>query len=312
MCLCYPGYTCPDGSPCVTCVACTFKVEPGDSVCEACCVNEYSGTSTAACVACHANLSSMPRSPGLEHCLCDPGFYQSEGKCSMSHAGCFKNTTVNEPCQSCTGNTFTLELDTMACTSCLLSSWFSTDNPSEDGVRCQCITGYTQTELNLTTSACIVCQPDTYQPSLRQGQTTCELFDPSASPGGLGHVDHLPLQHRLLRRQSSRMPGLHGRDVQGVGGRRRHEDTEPCDVCPDDSFSLAQIGRLAGCLCNPGFIGPDSCPCPACASGKFKAGNCSYACEDCPLHTYSDETASTVCSLCTVLLQSVGGITELP
>jgi hypothetical protein len=59
-----------------------------------------------------------------------------------------------------------------------VSSPFSTANPSEGGVRCQCIAGYTQTELNLVTPACSACPADTFQPS--QGQTTCELCDPNA------------------------------------------------------------------------------------------------------------------------------------
>ena len=104
--------------------------------CEDCGVNEYSYAAAAVCVACHANSSSLPRSPGVDHCLCDPGVYPSEGLCSMCHAGRFKNTTANEPCRSCSGNTFASELGATACTSCLVSSPFSTANPSEGGVRC--------------------------------------------------------------------------------------------------------------------------------------------------------------------------------
>ena len=177
-CLCDPGYSGPDGGPCVACAAGTFKAEPGAALCESCGANEYSGINASACVACHANSSSLPASPGVEYCLCDPGFYPSDGLCTMCHAGRFKNTTANEPCRSCTGNTFASELGATACSSCLVFSPFSTANPSEGGVRCQCIAGYTQTELNLTTPACSACPPDTFQPS--QGQTTCKLCDPNA------------------------------------------------------------------------------------------------------------------------------------
>jgi len=82
-CLCDPGYSCPDGGPCVACAAGTFKAEPGAAACEDCGVNEYSYAAAAVCVSCHANSSSLPRSPGVDHCLCDPGFYPSEGLCSM-------------------------------------------------------------------------------------------------------------------------------------------------------------------------------------------------------------------------------------
>ena len=48
----------------------------------------------------------------------------------------------------------------------------------EGGVRCQCVAGYTQAALNLTTPECTACPPDTFQPG--QGQTSCELCDASA------------------------------------------------------------------------------------------------------------------------------------
>jgi len=83
---------------------------------------------------------------------------------------------------------------------------------------------------------------------------------------------------------------------------------EPTIISPDDSFSLAQSGRLVDCLCDPGFRGPDGGPCASCAASTFKAANCSGACEACPLHTYIDATALASCQSCTHFLDA-GGIT---
>jgi hypothetical protein len=309
-CLCDPGYTGPDGGPCVACAAGTFKAQPGAAACEDCGVNEYSYTAAAVCVACHANSSSVPRSPGVDHCLCDPGFYPSEGLCSMCHAGRFKNTTANEPCRSCTGNTFASELGATACTSCLVSSPFSTANPSEGGVRCQCIAGYTQTELNLVTPECSACPPDTFQPS--QGQTTCVLCDPNARSPEASVTPLACLCNAGFADDSAHECLVCAGGTYKEAAADDEEDTELCNVCPYDSFSIAQSGRLADCLCDPGFSGPDGGPCSACAPGKFKAANGSAACEDCPLHTYSDAPNSTACASCVDFLYSTGGITELP
>jgi hypothetical protein len=309
-CLCDPGYTGPDGGPCVACAAGTFKAQPGAAACEDCGVNEYSYTAAAVCVACHGNSSSLPRSPGVDHCLCDPGFYPSEGLCSMCHAGRFKNTTANEPCQSCTGNTFASELGATACTSCLVSSPFSTANPSEGGVRCQCIAGYTQTELNLVTPECSACPPDTFQPS--QGQTTCELCDTNARSPEASVTPLACLCNAGFADDSEHECLVCAGGTYKEAAADDEEDTELCNECPDNSFSIAQSGRLADCLCDPGFSGPDGGPCIACAPGKFKAANGSAACEDCPLHTYSDAPHSTACASCVDFMSSIGGITVHP
>jgi hypothetical protein len=308
-CLCDPGYTGPDGGPCVACAAGTFKAEPGAAACEGCGVNEYSYAAAPACVACHANSSSLPRSPGVDHCLCDPGVYPSQGTCIMCHAGHFKNATANEPCQSCTGNTFASEEGATACTSCLISSPFSTANPSEGGIRCQCIAGYTQTELNLTTPECSACPPDAYQPS--QGQTTCELCDPRARSPEASVTPLACLCNAGFSDDSAHECRVCAGGTYKEAAPDDEQDTEACVICPDDSFSPPQSGRLADCLCDPGFSGPDGGPCAACAPGKLKAANGSAACQDCPLHTYSDAPASTSCESCTQFLD-FGGITLAP
>ena len=308
-CLCDPGYSGPDGGPCVACAAGTFKAEPGAAACEECGVNEYANAAATVCVACHANSSSLPASSGVEHCLCDPGFYPSEGLCTMCHAGHFKNTTANEPCRFCIGNTFAAELGATACSSCLVFSPFSTANPSEGGVRCQCIAGYTQTELNLTTPTCIACAPDSFQPS--PGQTTCELCDPNARSPQASVTPLACLCNAGFFDDNSHQCQSCAGGTYKNATTDYEEDTEPCNVCPEDSFSLAQRARLVDCLCDPGFSGPDGGPCAACAAGTFKAANGSGACEACPLHTYSDADASTSCKSCTQFLD-YGGITLAP
>lgn len=309
-CLCDPGYTGPDGGPCVACAAGTFKAEPGAAACGACGANQYSGAAATACADCHPNSSSLPASPGVEHCLCDPGFYPYAGACRMCHPGRFKNTTANEACRICTGNTFAAEEGATACVSCLLSSVFSTANPAEGGVRCQCVAGYTQAALNLTTPECAACPPDTFQPG--QGQTSCELCDASARAPEASVTPLACLCNAGFADDSAHQCLVCAGGTYKGAAPDDARDTEPCDVCPVHSFSLPRSGRLADCLCDPGFSGPDGGPCAACAPGKFKPANGSAACEDCPLHSYSDAPASTTCVSCVDFLSSTGGITALP
>lgn len=308
-CLCDPGYTGPDGGPCVACAAGTFKAEPGAAACGACGANQYSGTAATACADCHPNSSSLPASPGVEHCLCDPGFYPNAGACRMCHPGRFKNTTANEACRICTGNTFAAEEGATACVSCLLSSVFSTANPAEGGVRCQCVAGYTQAALNLTTPECTACPPDTFQPG--QGQTSCELCDASARSPEASVTPLACLCNAGFADDSAHQCLVCAGGTYKEAAADDARDTEPCDLCPVDSFSLPRSSRLDDCLCDPGFSGPDGGPCAACAPGKFKPANGSAACEDCPLHSYSDAPASTSCKSCTQFLD-FGGITLAP
>jgi hypothetical protein len=308
-CICDAGYTGPDGGPCVACAAGTFKAEPGTAACKSCGANEYSSTASAACVVCHANASSPPASPGIEHCLCDPGFYPSAGTCHMCHEGRFKNTTANTPCEPCAGNTFASKRGATACRSCLLSSMFSSSTPSEGGVRCECNAGYTQAELGLTTPTCSPCGADTYQPS--RGQTSCEHCDvrahsPAASVTPLACLCNAGFFDNNDHECTACAGGTYKEAAASDD-----DDTAQCRGCPAHSSSLAQSGKATDCLCEQGFAGPDGGPCVACTPGKFKAGNGSAACQDCPLHTYSVAPASTACSSCAVFLASDGGITDL-
>jgi hypothetical protein len=250
----------------------------------------------------------MPRSPDVEHCLCDPGFYPLHGACSMCRVGHFKHTLANEPCASCTHNTFASELGATACTSCSESSPYSSATPSEGGVRCQCNAGYTQTEPGLVTPVCSPCPANTFQPGA--GTTSCEYChasarSPEASVTPLACLCNAGFfddnEHECKACAGGTYKEAAVSDI---------EDTGQCSKCTMHSSSPAQRGKDTDCVCNAGFSGEDGGPCVACPQGKFKAGNGSDACEDCPLHTYSANPASTVCSSCAALLQSEGGITH--
>ena len=307
-CVCDAGYTGPDGGPCVACAAGTFKAEPGTAACQDCSANEYSHTAAAACVSCHANSSSMQRSPGVEHCLCDPGFYPLHGACSMCRVGHFKKTLANEPCTSCAHNTFASELGATACTSCSESSPHSSSTPSEGGVRCQCNAGYTQTELELVTPVCSPCPADTFQPGA--GTTSCEYCHASARSPEASVTPLACLCNAGFFDDNEHQCKACAGGTYKEAAVSDNEDTGQCSPCTMHSSSPAQSGKDTDCVCNAGFSGENGGPCVACPPGKFKAANGSAACEDCPLHTYSADAASTACSSCAALLQSEGGITH--
>ena len=111
--------------------------------------------------------------------------------------------------------------------------------------------GYTQTELNLTTLACSGCPPDTFQPS--QGQTTCELCDPNARSPEASVTPLACICNAGFADDSVHECLVCAGGTYKEAAADNEEDTELCNVCPDDSFSLAQSGCLVDCLCDPGF-----------------------------------------------------------
>jgi hypothetical protein len=176
----------------------------------------------------------------------------------MCLADHFKNTTANEPCRSCMGNTFVSELGATACSSCSVFSPFSTANPSEGGVRCQCIAGYTQTELNLTTPACIACPADTFQPS--QGQTTCELCDPNTRSQEASVTPYACLCNAGFFDDNLHQCQSCAGGTYKKAAADDDEDTTLCNACSNDSFSLPQSSRQTDCLCEPGICNTPGIP----------------------------------------------------
>jgi hypothetical protein len=63
------------------------------------------------------------------------------------------------------------------------------------------------------------------------------------------------------------------------------------------AFSWSNMERT-GCVCDPGYEGPITGPCTACAAGKFKGTSSTAACTDCAVGRYSIDQGALLCASC--------------
>lgn len=174
ICLCAPGFTGPDGGPCVACEAGKFKnwrnssvcplcppnsdSVPGTSLCPcnvgytgplggpcvACVPGKYKDTNgTAACTTCPANSYEPDVAATLvTNCTCNTGFDGADGgPCTGCAVGKYKNNNDTTPCVPCPVDTY---IDVQASPYCKACPEFTT-SPSGSTSRpaCQCKQGYT-------------------------------------------------------------------------------------------------------------------------------------------------------------------------
>jgi hypothetical protein len=76
------------------------------------------------------------------------------------------------------------------------------------------------------------------------------------------------------------------------------EGQSQCDMCPENAIALPGSGLLEDCKCVPGYTGPNGGTCQYCIAGKFKTNNGSALCTNCPVDTFSEETALILQSDC--------------
>jgi hypothetical protein len=76
-CQCNPGFTGPDGGPCLSCAAGTYKIGTGNDTCTNCGSGKYSSTSgatsAATCVQCPSEQTSPNASSSIINCICPAG-----------------------------------------------------------------------------------------------------------------------------------------------------------------------------------------------------------------------------------------------
>jgi hypothetical protein len=105
-CFCNIGSTGPDGGTCTECVAGKYKGETGSSWCSYCESGKYSeevgSSNSSSCTTCPTNSSSAAGSPNLSSCVCNIGFWGSDGgMCTLCEAGQYKEVAGADPCIDC-------------------------------------------------------------------------------------------------------------------------------------------------------------------------------------------------------------------
>ena len=87
-CQCLPGYTGPNGGPCVACDAGTYKISTGPE----------------ACTSCHANSNSPSGFASASACICNVG-HTGSGECNACDVDTYKSLSGNQACTACPENT---------------------------------------------------------------------------------------------------------------------------------------------------------------------------------------------------------------
>lgn len=106
-CRCQAGYSGPDGGPCSSCPAGTYKAAPG----------------TGTCASCPSQANSES---GWDSCICNAGYSGQNGTsfpCTACEAGKFKPNIGMGQCSACNQGYFQDEVASTTCFPCLAASF---------------------------------------------------------------------------------------------------------------------------------------------------------------------------------------------
>ena len=144
-CICYPGYTGPDGLTCSQCLPGTYKAMWGSAACSSC--PENSGNNAAGSqeeAACKCNAGSQGFNGGPYCRLCDQGKYQSSigaGLCEDCGPGKYlalSGSTAETACEACPANSGNNPFNNVHVESCVCD----VGHTGSDGAACvKCVPG---------------------------------------------------------------------------------------------------------------------------------------------------------------------------
>ena len=320
-CACNLGYAGEPGQTCEACEPGTFRENSSRYICEACPANTYNGVlhanSSEACLACHANTSSAPRSGSQRACVCDPGLSGAllHGgtvyECTPCAAGTFAeaaNSSVcdacpagkfsasvgaadADTCQPCAAGSVALELGLTACTSCGASTWQNTSVPGHLALPCEaCPANASHALAGVTDVFACVCAPGVYKLPLDFG-FRCALCEPGARCPGADRIEDCPF------------------NTFAVGGVVT--ECTPCAALSRAATS-APLASPGQCQCVPGAEGAFHEHCALCEPGNFQpldltfngtgqtgaASAVATACEPCVPNEFQPLHGATECVAC--------------
>lgn len=305
-CICNAGYTGPDGSICVACIAGKFKSRNGtdqcmlcapgkfsastgvvSDVCADCSTNTYSSADKSQCETCPSNTVSAVSSAVQTDCKCIPGYTGPDGgtcvaciagkfktrngtdECTLCAPGKFSASTgviVSDMCADCSSNTYS-SADNSQCETCLSNSVSGVSSGAQTD--CKCVPGYVGPD----GGTCVACIPGKFKAS--NGTSACTLC----------------AQGKYL--------GLSGATL------------DVCLECARNSTSPDGSDENTDCVCDRGLTGiahTDSCV--ACEPGKYKSLAGAAECTLCSAATYSVAGLS-VCTQCPTGGTSLEGSTDV-
>lgn len=291
ICQCDPGHFKHNNTCAHTCDAGTFKAAYGDEACSPCAEGQYQPLSAATtCLACMDHATSGEGSDSIADCQCLPEYHLVSGTCTICTEGHYKDWVGNEACYQCSAGTYRdATQDALFCRNCSVGSYQSLagqsacltcqDNSiSEEGqAQCQCMAGYSWSEISDNTYQCSACLKGSYKMTTDNTQCTSCL--------------------NIMITEST--ASTNSTDCQVCYGYITTEaDGKHCNSCPSNSqYSLGGTS-VSTCRCLAGYAGSydsvsDTLTCTACENGKYKASVNNNLCTSCPAGNIGIEGTAT-------------------
>lgn len=268
-----------------------------------------------ACQQCPGNMTTFPDQSAHKksQCVCDVGYFESNGNCVPCTLGFFKNEVGNSSiCTSCQEHSTTR----------IYAAW------SQDF--CECLPGYNDVDdidvcVNcpagfykdfMGDSDCLPCNEDVYCPPASIVPTPCPAHSQSSSLSkaiddcvcSIGYYgNHIESSEGMTGCQPC-LPGTYSDIVNSSVCLPCPENTfstvfnltnvDGCISCPSNSSSLVQSSKLDDCICNLGFSGEPGDECLACVPGKYLDDVNIYECKECPENSYNEFYAKDTVDAC--------------
>jgi len=265
-CVCLPGYTGPNGGPCVQCPLGKYKGSNGTSSCIDCPLHTWADeTNMTACKSCKELLKSTggetesTAQNSSESCFCRPG-YITNGT---------NGTNGTRSCAPCAPGNYSLVKNLAECTACPQHTYtdpvlFPWDLTSDCRVCKLC---------NASTNVAFTDHYDAARGGVGCGEASVEVCTQCPSGSSLFLPTNESQRNFGVR---SCVCDVHFYGIVGTA----------CVACPSNQvrpFFIYANSSLQDCLCAPGFE-PD----PAAAN----------LCRQCPIGTYKPELGDHNCSVC--------------
>ncbi len=328
---CIPGYYKDD--PFATCAPCpsdTYSSTPASSNCSSCSKCSDNANSTRLCL--------QGSTYDATACVCNKGYHGNGFQCTGCPVGFYSNTAGVTACTKCPQGTFSNTTGASACINCQTcasnakNTSYCMSGSTQDTMQCQCNDGYLGDGfecgacvkgryMSFITQSCQLCPVNTYTPN--DGMSACLACKTCSIHANVNSfcdsgstTDNVTCSCNIGYSGngfncSACIPGYY----KGLGDttciycpRNYYANTSassacrPCSTCDthaavNQECILGSPSDLVTCTCDPGYTG-NGFQCTACSPGYYKLN--SSGCLQCPVGTYNDIPAASVCKKCQV------------
>ena len=314
-CMCNAGYTrnSSNGTRCVLCIQGKYKARPGNEACSLCergtfstetgadsnttclpcAAGSYSIDGRNTCTRCPTHANSSARSTSILDCICNKGFYGSNGTaCRACEHGKYKDS--NGPTE---------------CTLCEPGSAFQSDTGVAATSASSCVVCPLNTFSNETRANCVNCTVNSQSRNSSSHAETCLCnvgYTGNHTLGctacAAGKYKNIPGPQKCVNCQAA-LQSATGQSTCGTCAQGKYvgPDQKRCFSCPNNSFSdVPDNDDIDDCFCNIGYQGANGTNCTACVAGKYKHVVGDANCTTCAPGKVSTSTSATTEGTCTV------------